>query len=680
MCSGKFGAFRRPKFTIAVATVIMLVAGFLAAHLEPSKRVPQLFDDDSLLQMFLDLKNVNLTGSGHCDSCSAVINPSFRCGDTTCPTGQVCKYGTCYDEAGNIMVACGTEISDLTTQCSWLTVQSLGVVSGGSLAASMMDQNVVSAFLPGFGGAASHRSRTDDSCVDAYKPCSDWASTGDCISDRQRRFMIEYCPFSCGLCEARMETGLECFDSRDNDRDDRYDCYDPDCMSTLPFCSLDDDQKDRLARGFCGVDRAYPYASQQSCRNSLVSFTSTCSNSQYNAAVLAFSNIAGDCSRFTSPYVWVAEPSEFQLVCEMRGCGQSATTQTRHVACVGAPDGAPSGDEYCDVRLRPEPSRSCLASAPCSTAAPIARPPSPPPPPPPPPPRPAPPPPPAPSPIGMPIRLGEPSPPPPAPAPPAPPPPAPVMTEWVSAPATFQPCRTECGYSESTQTRSVTCMRNDGSAASDGLCSGKVRPDATRLCPASPSCDPEAPTQTPSDRPSSPASAPLSGSPSPSPAAAAAAATATVLAAAWASPRPSPSPPPSNSVPNDSSDMRSNTDEPGFLCSCSDHGSCAAGSGNCVCSPLYKGDACDLCSIPGLSYPACALSASLGSADGEQAVLAPNMNKVGISIVFGLQPVVHYHEAATRAGFATEKQEDPPSFYENFDIRTPGCQEFVYDV
>ena len=79
--------------TALVAAVIMLFASFFAAHLRPSKKLPQLFDDDSLLQTFLELKNVNLTGTGHCDTCSAVTQAKFQCSSNTCEDGDTCRYG-----------------------------------------------------------------------------------------------------------------------------------------------------------------------------------------------------------------------------------------------------------------------------------------------------------------------------------------------------------------------------------------------------------------------------------------------------------------------------------------------------------------------------------------------------------------------------------------------------------
>eukprot|EP01052_Picozoa_sp_SAG31_P006384 SAG31_NODE_293_length_18292_cov_8.779586_10_plen_293_part_00 len=178
---------QKPRLTIILTMLIASLASVFAAQLQPSQRVPQLFDDGSMLQRFLDLKNVNLTGTGHCDTCAAATNPDFHCDSNSCPVGQTCKYGVCYDDSGSIMLSCPQEISAVMAQCSSMSVQSLGFLPGGAFVSSMMNENVLSVLLPGFGSAEALQAR--GSCVDTYKMCSQWAAYGDCISAQSQSFM-----------------------------------------------------------------------------------------------------------------------------------------------------------------------------------------------------------------------------------------------------------------------------------------------------------------------------------------------------------------------------------------------------------------------------------------------------------------------------------------------------------
>eukprot|EP01052_Picozoa_sp_SAG31_P006383 SAG31_NODE_293_length_18292_cov_8.779586_9_plen_858_part_00 len=477
-----------------------------------------------------------------------------------------------------------------------------------------------------------------------------------------------------------VETGLECFDDVDNDSDHLVDCNDPDCIDSLPYCTLSDDDRQMLAHGFCEQSQRGDMSGSHvlSCRDALQSFSSTCNNPSYNAAVDHL-NAVIDCRQFS--FRWITEPTTF-LPCPSE-CGHPESTQTRVVTCV-AHDGIVVPSRRCEALGTPADTLTCKRTASCA-ALPLLNP--------------------------SPTR-GSPQSPSPTPQSseqsvmPAHSGNGPVTYSWITDPETFQRCPNECGMSAFMQIRSVVCQGSNENGlwvVEASMCDYRLKPGANMTCAATATCSTTHTQSTSDDLSMSTDSADhtaLESSPNQTQrerqvnegmqtqTQSASTGSAAVIALenqpeGGVDPSIRPEHDESGGAISEPDHVNTATAvenqtavSPESRCPCV-HGACRSGSSICVCSPLYQGAHCDACTIPGLVYPNCGVSANLSPADDVASIA--NENKINIHFVFGLKPSVEKHDVATQAGFAPKVEFGPPTFY-RFDIFSPGCQEDVINV
>ena len=253
---------------VGAMCVLLLAALGVASRLSPSQDLPQLFKSDHNIQQFLDLKNYNISGSQHCSTCAAAYSPEFKCTEQ-CTGGSTCRYGLCYNEDGDIEASCAPQMLSVSSACAAVSMQTFGVQQTAQLMGGG-----VAAFL----GLDADAAPDPSGCVDTYKDCVAWSREAQCISNQA--FMWRNCPASCDRCahNTRTESGMECFDSIDNDHDRRLDCQDNDCRQSVPFCSLSRGQIRELRVTLC---------THTSCVNALRSFVDDCQAPEQKAAVQA---------------------------------------------------------------------------------------------------------------------------------------------------------------------------------------------------------------------------------------------------------------------------------------------------------------------------------------------------------------------------------------------------------
>eukprot|EP01043_Picozoa_sp_COSAG02_P052230 COSAG02_NODE_5594_length_4201_cov_51.406047_1_plen_1269_part_10 len=94
-----FGPFlnRNRRNIIGFATTLVVLSTIMAARLEPSRDIPQLFPSHHPVQLHHDFKNGNFT-AGFCDDCGAPNKQDFMCHNVHCGGGnKICLFGKCYE-------------------------------------------------------------------------------------------------------------------------------------------------------------------------------------------------------------------------------------------------------------------------------------------------------------------------------------------------------------------------------------------------------------------------------------------------------------------------------------------------------------------------------------------------------------------------------------------------------
>jgi hypothetical protein len=92
------------------------------------------------------------------------------------------------------------------------------------------------------------------SCTDTYRDCGRWRDELQCTTNTD--FMRRYCPYSCQTCpEAATESGMQCLDGVDNDRDGDTDCDDEECRAHVPMCRMSSAQQESMRLGLCAAHR-----------------------------------------------------------------------------------------------------------------------------------------------------------------------------------------------------------------------------------------------------------------------------------------------------------------------------------------------------------------------------------------------------------------------------------------